>query len=138
MANLEELKQKYQSVFRTMEQQKVRLQNVNMQGNKLFIKGTAPSEDAKNRVWDDIKRVNPGYEDLIADIGIEETQTQGAAVGSAGRGKTYTVKPGDTLSKISKLFYGDANAYQRIFEANRDKLNDPNEIQPGQQLVIPA
>jgi nucleoid-associated protein YgaU len=55
-----------------------------------------------------------------------------------GQQQTYTVKSGDTLSKISKQFYGDANQYQRIFEANRDKLDDPNKIQPGQQLVIPS
>ena len=47
------------------------------------------------------------------------------------------MKPGDTLSKISKQFYGDANKYMKIFEANRDKLKDPDKIQVGQELVIP-
>jgi nucleoid-associated protein YgaU len=55
--------------------------------------------------------------------------------GSTGR--KYTVKSGDSLSKIAKEAYGDANAYNRIFEANRDKLSDPNKIFPGQELVIP-
>ena len=50
---------------------------------------------------------------------------------------TYTVVSGDTLSGIAQRFYGDASAYMRIFEANRDKLNDPNLIHPGQELVIP-
>ena len=49
----------------------------------------------------------------------------------------YTVVSGDTLSGIAQRFYGDASAYMRIFEANRDKLNDPNLIHPGQELVIP-
>jgi nucleoid-associated protein YgaU len=48
------------------------------------------------------------------------------------------VKKGDTLSKISKQFYGDANAYQKIFDANRDQLKDPDKIQPGQVLRIPS
>ena len=50
---------------------------------------------------------------------------------------TYTVKPGDTLSKIAKQFYGDARKYSIIFEANRDILKDPNIIHPGQILRIP-
>jgi nucleoid-associated protein YgaU len=52
--------------------------------------------------------------------------------------KTYTVKKGDTLSKISKEFLGDANDYMRIFSANKDQLTDPDEIKPGQVLKIPA
>lgn len=51
--------------------------------------------------------------------------------------ETYTVKPGDTLSKIAKQFYGDARKYSIIFEANRDILDDPNVIKPGQKLQIP-
>lgn len=49
----------------------------------------------------------------------------------------YTVQSGDTLSKISKQVYGDANKYQKIFEANRPMLSDPDKIYPGQVLVIP-
>ena len=52
--------------------------------------------------------------------------------------KFYTVKSGDTLSKISKEFYADANQYNKIFEANRPLLKDPNDIYPGQVLRIPA
>ena len=51
--------------------------------------------------------------------------------------RTYTVKAGDTLSKIANEHYGDPNQYNKIFEANRDKLTDPNKIRPGQVLVIP-
>ena len=51
--------------------------------------------------------------------------------------KTYTVVAGDTLSKIAKREYGDANAWPRIFEANKDLLKDPNKIFPGQKLKIP-
>jgi nucleoid-associated protein YgaU len=51
--------------------------------------------------------------------------------------QTYTVEAGDTLSKISKQFYGEASLYMSIFEANRDILTDPNKIQTGMQLRIP-
>jgi nucleoid-associated protein YgaU len=108
----------------------------------LFIRGVASSEEAKNKVWDQIKLVDPKYADLIADITVAEssrdrTQAAGAGIGG-GQQQTYTVQSGDTLSKISKQFYGDANQYMRIFEANRDKLDDPNKIRPGQQLTIPS
>lgn len=140
----EELKGKYGSVLREMEQQQVRLQNVNMQGDKLFIRGEAPSEEAKNKVWDQIKLVDPSYNDLVADITItisaERTMTAGAGVpaeAEAETRETYTVQPGDTLSKIAEQYYGSAREYMRIFEANRDQLDDPNRIRPGQQLIIP-
>jgi nucleoid-associated protein YgaU len=59
------------------------------------------------------------------------------AGGASKETRTYVVKSGDTLSKIAKEHYGDANRYMDIFNANRDKLSDPNKIQPGQELVIP-
>jgi nucleoid-associated protein YgaU len=133
----EQLKQKYQPVITLMQQQQVRLENVNMQGPKLFIRGAAPSEAAKNKVWDEIKLIDPSYSDLIADIRVEATQTAGASVGGGPATRTYVVQPGGTLSKISRQFYGDTNQYMRIFQANSDKLSDPNKIQVGQQLVIP-
>lgn len=51
--------------------------------------------------------------------------------------KVYVVVSGDSLSKIAKREYGDANQWKRIFEANRDVLTDPNKIFPGQKLKIP-
>lgn len=135
-----ELKVKYQSVLTTIEQQEVRLQNLHVQDNKLFIKGTAPSEDAKNKVWEQVKLVDSNYtNDLTCDIEADASRAVGAAAGggqSEGR-QTYTVKPGDNLSKISKQFYGDPNEYMRIFYANRDKLRDPDRIQVGQELTVP-
>ena len=62
----------------------------------------------------------------------------GPAGGASTPVKSYTVQKGDTLSKISKEFYGDANEYRRIFDANRDQLKDPDKIQPGQVLRIPS
>jgi nucleoid-associated protein YgaU len=50
----------------------------------------------------------------------------------------YTVKSGDTLSKIAKELYGDANRWQEIFEANKDQIDNPNAIRPGWELLIPG
>jgi len=52
--------------------------------------------------------------------------------------QTYTVAKGDTLSKIAKQFYGNANSWRQIFEANRDQISNPDLIRPGQVLKIPA
>ena len=52
--------------------------------------------------------------------------------------KTYTVQSGDSLSKIAKAQYGDAQKWKLIFEANRDQLSNPDLIKPGQTLKIPA
>jgi nucleoid-associated protein YgaU len=113
-----------------------------MEGPKLLIRGIAPGEDAKNKIWDQIKLVDPGYSDLICDLTVSQqqapaTMTAGAST-SGGQGqRRYTVKAGDTLSKISRAFYGDANQYEKIFAANRGILQDPNRISPGQELIIP-
>jgi len=52
--------------------------------------------------------------------------------------QTYTVVSGDTLSKIAKKFYGSANAWDTIFQANKDQIKNPDMIHPGQVLKIPA
>jgi nucleoid-associated protein YgaU len=115
------------------------------------MRAEAPSQEAKNKVWDQIKLVDATYQDLIADITVNEqtaaaptaqtaapkTQTAGASASGGQSSRTYTVKPGDSLSKISREFYGDANQYEKIFEANREKLSDPNKVRAGQELVIP-
>jgi nucleoid-associated protein YgaU len=136
----EQLKMKYQSVLNFIQSQGVQLQNVNMEGDKLFIRASASSQDLKNRVWDQIKLVDPSASDLIADIQAPEAAA--AAAASAGGAassapRIYTVKPGDSLSKISREFYGDANKYMKIFEANKDKLTDPNKVNVGTELLIP-
>src|SRR5688500_15402639 len=113
-----ELKQKYQTVLTTADQQQVQFQNLHVQDNKLFIKGTAPTEEAKAKFWDQVQLVSPTQDDITADISVDSSRALGAAVGGGGGGQTYTVKAGDTLSKISKQHYGDANEYMGIFYAN--------------------
>ena len=59
-------------------------------------------------------------------------------VGTTGQSQTYVVVAGDSLSKIAKRYYGDANKWHRIYEANRDQIKNPDLIHPGQQLKIPG
>jgi nucleoid-associated protein YgaU len=106
------------------------------EGDKLHFKGTVHSEEEKNQIWNAIKTVPDWRTDLNADI---QVAPQPQAVGTSGAGaRTYTVKAGDTLSKIAKEHLGDANAYMKIFDANKDQLSDPDKIKPGQVLKLPA
>jgi nucleoid-associated protein YgaU len=107
------------------------------EGDKLHFKGTVHSEDEKNQIWNAIKTIPSWQSDVNAEITVAPQPQAVGTSGGAGQ-RSYTVKSGDTLSKIAKDFYGDANAYHRIFEANRDKLKDPNKIDVGQVLNIPA
>jgi nucleoid-associated protein YgaU len=137
---LEQMKQKYAAALTAAQQEQVRLSHVHIYDSKLFIQGTAPSEEAKNKVWDLIKQTNPNWaQELTVDIMVDPNAKAGQQAAKGGsNGRSYTVQAGDSLSKISKQFYGNAGEYMKIFEANRDILSDPNKINPGQQLKIPA
>jgi LysM repeat protein len=142
-AKLDQLKAKYQSVLNFMQQKQVRLENVNMAGDKLYIKGDAPSDQIKNQVWDQVKLVDPSFSDLTLDISAPQATAAAAGADSSGGasassgGKTYTVVAGDSLGKISQHFYGKASEYMKIFDANKNVLSDPDKIKPGMNLVIP-
>lgn len=81
-------------------------------------------------------------EKIILAVGnidhVAQVDDQMTVVTPEPESKFYTVKSGDNLSKIAKEFYGDANKYPKIFEANKPMLKDPDEIFPGQVLRIPA
>jgi len=96
---------------------------------KLYFKGLVKNQDEANKIWDAIKTVPDWRNDIVADISVDP---------NAPKDSTYTVKAGDTLSKIAKEHLGDAGAYMKIFEANKDQLSDPDKIKPGQVLKIPA
>jgi nucleoid-associated protein YgaU len=96
---------------------------------KLYFNGLTKNQDEVNKIWDAIKTVPDWRNDIIADIKVDP---------NAPKVITYTVKPGDTLSKIAKEHLGNANAYMKIFDANKDQLSDPDKIKPGQVLKIPT
>ena len=111
--------------------------NAEERDGKLHWKGTVATEAEKNEIWSAIKTIPSWRDDVVADIKVVGG---GAASGGgvAVATRTYTVKAGDTLSKIAKEHFGNANEYMKIFEANRDQLSDPDKIKPGQVLKIPA
>jgi nucleoid-associated protein YgaU len=97
---------------------------------KLYFKGQVKNQDEVNKIWDAIKTVPDWRNDVVAEVTIDPAAAREAA--------TYTVKSGDTLSKIAREHLGDANDYMKIFNANKDQLSDPDKIKPGQVLKIPA
>ena len=128
MADLATLQQKYEPVLKAIERfqpEGAATQNVALDGDKLYIKATLPSQVALNFVWDQIKKVDPTYADLHHEL-----------VNTGGQDQAYTVKPGDLLSKIAQHFYGDGNLYEPIAKAN--KMSNPNALKVGEQITIPV
>jgi nucleoid-associated protein YgaU len=70
----------------------------------------------------------PDFDDVTGD-----SSTTGPAPGD----RTHTVRPGDTLSRLARQYYQDAGDWRRIYEANRDRIRNPDLIYPGQVLIIP-
>ncbi len=80
----------------------------------------------------------PDFSDVESGSSSTAASPSGASAGKASDApRIYVVQSGDSLSKISKKFYGDANSWKRIFEANRDTVKNPDLIHPGQVLKIP-
>lgn len=96
----------------------------------LHVNGTAPSEEAKQQLWDEYNRIDPDYRagDLMLNVSV-------GAAAAGGSGHTYTVVSGDNLTKIGEKY---GVTWQQIFDANQDILKDPDKIFPGQELKIPG
>lgn len=128
MADLDQLKQKYAGVISTIEgfsDLGANVEQVDLDGEKLHLKATVPSTVVANRTWDAIKEADPTYADLHHEIAT-----------SGGAEQPYTVQSGDNLSKIAKRFYGDADKYRDIAQANG--IDDPDKIKVGQDLNLPV
>ncbi|MEN8817058.1 MAG: LysM peptidoglycan-binding domain-containing protein [Nonlabens sp.] len=122
------VKAKYQSVLDLGE--KLSIQNVDVQvnGDKLEIRGTAATPYHKDLLWDEIKKVGGDHPaDLMADIKVADESIYAK----------HTVKSGESLSLIAKHYFKDPMKYKQIFVANIDQLKNPDLIHPGQELVIP-
>jgi LysM repeat protein len=136
-ATLDQLKLKYQSVLDLINTLGVQLKNLHVQDNKLVIRGVAKTKDDVNKVWNQIKLVEKNYKlDLMAEIAFL-SDAPAPKPQTAPTLRIHKVVAGDTLSKIAKKYYGNANDYMKIFKANQDKLKDPDKIFPGQELIIP-
>lgn len=84
----------------------------------------------------------PDFSDVVSGSSSTASTPSSSAASAAGApasggDRSYVVQSGDSLSKIAKKFYGDANAWHRIFEANKDRIKNPDVIQPGWKLQIP-
>jgi len=90
----------------------------------------------------DFSDVQGGVKSTAADMPpgakADFSDVQSHVSSTADEATIYSVTAGDNLSKIAQHFYGDANAWKKIFDANRDQLTDPDRIKPGQMLKIPS
>ena len=123
------VREKYQSLIDLADQSGVTNLQVTEEGDVLHVTGYAPSEEAKQKVWDEYNRIDPDMRsgDLVLSIDV--------GGGQGGGGETYTVKSGDTLSTIGQHH---GVAWREIYEANKDVIGDnPDKIHPGQTLRIP-
>lgn len=121
MASFEELKAKYNSVLEEGHDIGMTVQNLHAEGDKLLIRGVVCSEYAKNKIWDAVKAVDASVSDVIVDVNVAS-------------GLKYTVQSGDTLSKIAKRFYGDANQYHHL--AKLSGIDNPDRIDVGQEITL--
>ena len=120
------LQEKYQSLIDLANSSGISGLNITEGEGFIKIEGSAPSAEVKQQLWDEYGRLDPDYRsgDLVLNI----TAPEAAA-------NTYTVQSGDNLSKIGSKY---GVSWQQIFEANRDKISDPDKIFPGQELTIPS
>lgn len=120
-----ELKAKYSKVIDLAQQSNVENLSVTEKDNVLYISGTT-SADVKEKIWNLYNQIDPDMRagDMVLDIKVKE-----------GEDLMYEIKSGDNLSKIAKKYPG--MTWQKIFEANKDVIKDPNLIYPGQKIKIP-
>ncbi len=122
------LQTKYSPVIALAKELNVQGLNVKEEAGKLKVSGSVNTQYEKNSIWDKIKEVGgEGQKEVSADIKVLNTTYY----------HLHTVKSGESLSKISKHYYKDANKYMQIFNANKDQLKNPDMIKVGQQIKIP-
>ncbi len=119
------LQNKYQSLINSAKTAGVTNLEVREQDNVLYIDGQVPSESVKKQLWDEYNRLDPDYRsgDLVLNLNT-----------APGAEQEYEVVSGDSLSKIGQRY---GVGWKEIYEANRDKIKDPDLIQPGWKLKIP-
>ncbi len=122
------LQVKYSPVLALAQELKVQNLNVSEEAGKLKFSGTTNTQYEKNVIWDKIKEVGgEAQKEVSADIRVSNTEYY----------HLHTVESGESLSKISKHYYKDANKYMQIFNSNKDQLTNPDMIKVGQKLKIP-
>lgn len=127
---MSQLTDKYGDVYIHAQNNGVKNLSANEENGHMTLSGTAPTRLVADQVWDKVKQIDPNlsHGDLTLNIGVEDQSIYGE----------YEVQSGDSLSSIAKDVTKGKLTYQQIFEANRDKLSDPDKIQAGQKLKIPS
>ncbi len=116
----------------------VRALDAEIRGKVVTLKGIAESMDAKSRAMEEFNNLVK-TENTVNMIRVDKPEPAPEPVAEAAPAEqVYEVVSGDTLGAISQKLYGKASLYMKIFEANRDILDDPNLIKVGQKLKIPA
>jgi nucleoid-associated protein YgaU len=101
--------------------------SIKAEHGKTIITGKARYQLDCDLFFDAVKELDGWESDIVVDLAVERADVRGY----------YTVEPGDTLASIAKRYLGSAAREWDVFEANRDRMNDPEQILPGQQLLIP-
>ena len=122
------LQNKYQPLIEAAERAGAKNLQVRQQNNVLYIDGEVSSESVKQQLWDKYNQLDPDYRsgDLILNLNV--------APGAKSAVTEYEVESDDNLSKIGKKY---GVTWQEIYEANRDRIKNPDLIQPGWRLKIP-
>ena len=119
------LQDKYNELVTAAQTAGVTNLQVREQDNVLYIDGKAPSQAVKKQLWDIYNKIDPDYRagDLVLNITSDEPEAE-----------EYEVQAGDNLSNIGKKF---GVSWQKIYEANKDVISNPDLIKPGWHLKIP-
>jgi nucleoid-associated protein YgaU len=131
-----------QSVAQALQRAGVNVFNLQVEdaGGVVALRGDVATQADKDKAQQIVQSLGSAAANYLTVQGVSGGLTPGggAAAGmGTGGGQTYTVKSGDTLSKIAKQLYGDAGSWKKIHEANRSKIPNPDLIHPGDELVIP-
>lgn len=122
------LQVKYSPVLALAKELNVQGLDVKEEVGKLKLSGTVNSQYEKNKIWDKIKEIGgEAPAEVGADINVSNNDFY----------HLHTVESGESLSKIARHYYKDANSYMKIFEANKDQLTNSDMIKAGQKLKIP-
>lgn len=121
------LKDKYSQLINYASKPPVDNLSITEEGNVLYVSGNASSK-VKDKLWEMYNKIDPDMRagDLVLNILVTE---------SDGQQEMYEIKSGDSLSKIAQKYPN--MTWQKIQEANKDMITDPNKIYPGQKIIIP-
>ena len=135
-----------QTVAQALQSAGVSVSNLNVEdaGGVIALRGDVTTQAAKDKAQQVVQGLGVAAANYLTVQGVSGGVSMGSAeaaagaAAGAGAARQYTVKSGDTLSKIAKAMYGDAAQWKKIHAANKAKIPNPDLIHPGDELTIPA